>query len=107
MKRYFLLVTLGIVLFSMPSFAFVPTFDIPGTFQAATEVQNTVNNVKESVTQVKQYQKTLSAIGTYKKSVTEFITNQKEKLQEKIEKIENYKKQVRKATRKNRKNRKL
>ena len=94
MKRYFLLVTLGIVLFSMPSFAFVPTFDIPGTFQAATEVQNTVNNVKESVTQVKQYQKTLSAIGTYKKSVTEFITNQKEKLQEKIEKIENYKKQV-------------
>ena len=72
----------------------IPTLDIPGTIQAATEVGNTLNNVKESITQVEQYQKTMSAIGTAKKTVTEFITNQKEKLQEKMEKIQEYKERV-------------
>ena len=72
----------------------IPTLDVPGTIQAATEVGNTLNNVKESITQVEQYQKTMSAIGTAKKTVTEFITNQKEKLQEKMEKIQEYKERV-------------
>lgn len=82
------------IFFSRSSYAIIPTADIPGTIQAATEVSNTINNVKESITQVTQYQKTMAAIGTAKKSVSEFISNQKEKLQEKLDKIEEYKKKA-------------
>ena len=90
MKSRFLMLLLGMLLVSAISRAQIPTADIPGTIQAATEVGNTLNNVKESITQVEQYQKTMSAIGTAKKTVSEFIANQKEKLQEKVEKVQEY-----------------
>ena len=45
---------LGMLLVPAVSRAQIPTADIPGTIQAATEVGNTLNNVKESITQVKQ-----------------------------------------------------
>ena len=94
MRSRFLMLLLGMLLVPAVSRAQIPTADIPGTIQAATEVGNTLNNVKESITQVEQYQKTMSAIGTAKKTVTEFITDQKEKLQEKMEKIQEYKERV-------------
>lgn len=94
MKSRFLMFLLGMLAIPAVVRAQIPTLDIPGTIQAATEVGNTLNNVKESITQVEQYQKTMSAIGTAKKTVTEFITNQKEKLQEKMEKIQEYKERV-------------
>ena len=94
MKSRFLMLLLGMLLVPAVSRAQIPTADIPGTIQAATEVGNTLNNVKESITQVEQYQKTMSAIGTAKKTVSEFIANQKEKLQEKMEKIQEYKERV-------------
>ena len=94
MKSRFLMLLLGMLLVPAISRAQIPTADIPGTIQAATEVGNTLNNVKESITQVEQYQKTMSAIGTAKKTVSEFIANQKEKLQEKVEKIQEYKERV-------------
>ena len=94
MKSRFLMLLLGMLLVPAISRAQIPTADIPGTIQAATEVGNTLNNVKESITQVEQYQKTMSAIGTAKKTVSEFIANQKEKLQEKMEKIQEYKERV-------------
>ena len=90
MKSRFLMLLLGMLLVPAVSRAQIPTADIPGTIQAATEVGNTLNNVKESITQVEQYQKTMSAIGTAKKTVSEFIANQKEKLQEKVEKFQEY-----------------
>ena len=90
MKSRFLMLLLGMLLVPAISRAQIPTADIPGTIQAATEVGNTLNNVKESITQVEQYQKTMSAIGTAKKTVSEFIANQKEKLQEKVEKVQEY-----------------
>ena len=91
LKKLVLLLSL---IYPQVSSAIVPTADVPGTIQAATEVGNTINNVKESATQVSQYQKTMAAIGTAKKSVSEFISNQKEKLQKKLEKIEEYKKKA-------------
>ena len=94
MKSRFFMLLLGVLAIPAVVRAQIPTLDIPGTIQAATEVGNTLNNVKESITQVEQYQKTMSAIGTAKKTVTEFITNQKEKLQEKMEKIQEYKERV-------------
>ena len=94
MKSRFLMFLLGMLAIPAVVRAQIPTLDIPGTIQDATEVGNTLNNVKESITQVEQYQKTMSAIGTAKKTVTEFITNQKEKLQEKMEKIQEYKERV-------------
>ena len=94
MKSRFFMLLLGVLAIPAVVRAQIPTLDIPGTIQAATEVGNTLNNVKESITQVEQYQKTMSAIGTAKKTVTEFITDQKEKLQEKMEKIQEYKERV-------------
>ncbi len=88
------LAILACIIYSHSSYAVIPTADIPGTIQAATEVSNTINNVKESIAQVTQYQKTMAAIGTAKKSVSEFISNQKEKLQKKLGKIAEYKKKA-------------
>ena len=94
MKSRFLILLLGMLLVPAVSRAQIPTLDIPGTIQAATEVGNTLNNVKESVTQVTQYQKTMAAIGTAKKNVSEFITKQKERLEKIKEKAEKYKQRV-------------
>ena len=74
--------------------AIIPTTDVPGTLQAMTEVGHTINNVKESATQVSQYQKTMAAIGTAVKSVSEYIADQKEKLAEIMERLEQYKEQL-------------
>lgn len=94
MKSRLLMILLGILLVPAYSNAIVPTADVPGTTQAATEVGNTANNVQESATQVSQYQKTMAAMGTAKKSVSDYITKQKEKLQKKMEKLQKYKEQV-------------
>lgn len=94
MKSRFFMILLGALLLPATGQAIVPTADVPGTTQAATEVGNTANNVQESATQVSQYQKTMAAMGTAKKSVSDYVTKQKEKLQEKMEKIKKYKEKV-------------
>ena len=75
---------MGVLLLPVIGRAQVPTTDVPGTVQAATEVGNTLDNVKESATQVSQYQKTMSAMGTAKKNVSEFITKQQKKIEEQV-----------------------
>lgn len=94
MKSRFFMILLGALLMPTAGQAIVPTADVPGTTQAATEVGNTANNVQESATQVSQYQKTMAAMGTAKKSVSDYVTKQKEKLQKKMEKIQKYKEKV-------------
>lgn len=94
MRACFFILLLGAVLVPSSGYAIIPTADIPGTIQAMTEVGHTINNVKETATQVSQYQKTMAAIGTAVKSVSEYIANQKEKLEEKLQKLAEYKEQL-------------
>ena len=94
MKSLFFIPLMGVLLLPVIGRAQVPTTDVPGTVQAATEVGNTLDNVKESATQVSQYQKTMSAMGTAKKNVSEFITKQQKKIEEQTKKLKKYKERV-------------
>lgn len=58
--------------------------DWPGTSKAITEATNTLNNWKESVTQAKAIQKTVSAVGTAKKGLTKAMNAIKD-FQEQVE----------------------
>ena len=94
MRLCFWILALGAFLFSKSTIAVVPTADVPGTTQTATEVSSTTNNVEESSSQVSQLQSTAASVGTSKKSISEYIADQKKKLEDKMEKIAEYKEKV-------------
>ncbi len=75
----------------------VPTADVPGTMQAASETTETVKGSTETVEQVKTGQKTMAKMGAAKKSVSDFINKQRDAIQKKMEKIEKYKEKIEKA----------
>ena len=76
----FIMILLGIMIFPAMGHSFILTADMPGTMQAGNEVGQTLNSVKTSTESMNFLQKTSAAIGTYKKNISEFISDQQEKI---------------------------
>ncbi|MBE6444309.1 MAG: hypothetical protein E7020_06580 [Alphaproteobacteria bacterium] len=95
-RLWFVLIT-SLVIPSICNAQGVPTADVPGTMQAASETTETVKGSTETVEQVKTGQKTMAKMGAAKKSVSDFINKQRDVIQKKMEKIEKYKEKIEKA----------
>ena len=74
--------------------AVVPTIDMPGTMQAATEVTNTISGYMETATQVMQYQQTMGAMGLASMGAAWFMANNQGIITEQLKKVEEYKKKI-------------
>ena len=72
----------------------IPTLDIPGTMQAAAETVQTAKGVEESITQVKGLQAYVTKIGNCKETVTKFITEKRELVEERMRKINEYRARI-------------
>lgn len=94
------MILLGVMMLPTMGYSQIPviTADIPGTLMAGNEVGQTLNSVKSSTESMNFLQKTSAAIGTFQKNVTEFISDNQEKLQKKLEKLEEYGEQVKEHT---------
>ena len=96
MKSRLFLILLGVLIAAKPAGAFLPvlTTDPLGIAQGVQKVAGGANRLKESIAAGKTLQKTMTAIGTAKKSVSDYISNAKKMIAEKKEKIAKYKEKV-------------
>lgn len=95
-RLWFVLIT-SLVIPSICNAQGVPTADVPGTMQAASETTETVKGSTETVEQVKTGQKTMAKMGAAKKSVSDFINKQRDFIQKQAEAIEKHKEKIKKA----------
>ena len=96
MRSRFFLILLGLLLVVKPAGAFLPvlTTDPLGIAQGVQKVAGGNNRLTESVAAGKTLQKTMTSLGTSKKSVSEYISNAKKMIAEKKKKIAKYKKKA-------------
>ncbi len=96
MRSRLFLILLGLLIVVKPAGAFLPvlTTDPLGIAQGVQKVAGGANRLKESVAAGKTLQKTMTSLGTAKKSVSDYISNAKKDIAKKKEKIAKYKKKV-------------
>lgn len=96
MRSRFFLILLGLLLVVKPAGAFLPvlTTDPLGIAQGVQKVEGGNNRLIESVAAGKTLQKTMTSLGTSKKSVSEYISNAKKMIAKKKKKIAKYKKKA-------------
>ena len=78
------------MMFPTVGYSQIPTLDMPGTLQAGNEVGQTLNSVKSSAESMNFLQKTSSAIGTFTKNASEFVSEMQEEKQKNLEILEAY-----------------
>lgn len=96
MKCRLFLMLIGLLMVTKPAEAFLPvlTTDPLGIVQGVQKIKGEVDRLKQSVAAGKTLQKTMTAIGTAKETVSNFITNANKFIADKKKKIAEYKKQV-------------
>lgn len=96
MRSRLFLILLGLLVVAKPVGAFLPvlTTDPLGIAQGVQKVAGGANRLKESIAAGKTLQKTMTSLGTAKKSVSEYISNVKKDIAKKKEKIAKYKKKA-------------
>lgn len=87
---------IAVMMVTKPAGAFLPvlTTDPMGIVQGVGKIKGGDDRLKESAATGKTLQKTMTSIGTAKKSVSDYITNAKKFIAEKKEKIEKYRQQA-------------
>ncbi len=96
MRSRLFLILLGLLVVAKPVGAFLPvlTTDPLGIAQGVQKVAGGANRLKESIAAGKTLQKTMTSLGTAKKSVSDYISNVKKDIAKKKEKIAKYKEKV-------------
>ena len=89
MRSRLFLILLGLLVVAKPVGAFLPvlTTDPLGIAQGVQKVAGGANRLKESIAAGKTLQKTMTSLGTAKKSVSDYISNVKKDIAKKKEKI--------------------